>query len=107
MGDQFNHHVTQYYLRSWCREPGLEVMPAFRRNADGTVTYIEELSPRVTGGEKNLYEFTNVEPERRHHLERNFFTPVVDDPGHRALRKLIDHGVDALTPDERRAWTVY
>jgi hypothetical protein len=82
-------------------------MPAFLINADRSITRKDRISPKVTGGEKGLYEFTNVEPEFANSPERDFFTRVVDGPGHIALAKIREEGLDSLSPDERVDWAVY
>jgi hypothetical protein len=82
-------------------------MTAFLIGAGRSIIRKDRISPRVTGGEKGLYGFTNVDPEFANSPERDFFTPVVDGPGHIALAKIKEDGLDSLSQDERVDWAVY
>lgn len=109
MARQFQHSVTQEYLRAWAHPPRFKGVPGFHRHPNGTITPKSHISIRRTGGEFNLYGFTNLGPKGHEHMETEFLTPQVDNPGHAVLTKIRqrDSKDISLTDQERWDFAVY
>lgn len=98
-----HHYLPVFYLKQWANREGKIIRYYRPRPNDKVVTHT--ISPKNTGYERGLYGLEGVAPEAgRNSIEKDFMSPVVDDPAARALEVLIQRGNSKLTPEHRQAW---
>jgi hypothetical protein len=91
-------------------------VPAARMGTERTIVayfwdksskrYIENSKATVVAAcqSRNLNTLLGVTKAQRDFPEHGFFTPKVDTPASRALRTMLSHDAEALTPEGRYDW---
>jgi hypothetical protein len=96
-----HHYLPVFYLSRWSQPDG-KVIRYYRPHQ---AVVASPIAPKNTGYEHGLYRLEGYVPEVQNTIEKNFMSPVVDDPASRALNILIERDNSKLTPEHRQAWT--
>ncbi len=98
-----NHYIPQFYLKRWAVD-GCLVEFARRRPGMPEVVPIRR-SPAATGYRTGLYDFDAAPPEKRHAIEKAFFS-MVDFRAADAL-VAIEKDEKLLRPELKGAWVMF
>jgi hypothetical protein len=101
-----NHYCPQSWLRLWCG-PSKKLW-SYRRLGNGNIVGPDEIAPRGTGKERDLYTLT---PESETHelgvpiddIEKNFFGSI-DDEIAPLFPIILEKGPGALAPKSRKSF---
>lgn len=100
MNDPKKHHyLPVFYLKAWANEHGK--LCEFSRPYN-EVSY-KWRSPDGTGYQEYLYALPGVSPENAQIMEKHYMG-LVDTFAAKAHQKLLQDGLDDITPDESLAW---
>jgi hypothetical protein len=93
-------YIPVFYLSRWSQPDG-KIIRYYRPHQ---AVVASPIAPKNTGYERGLYRLEGYVPEVQNTIEKNFMSPVVDDPASRALNTLIEQDNSKLTPEHRQAW---
>lgn len=98
-----NHYIPQFYLKRWVVDGRLV---EFARRRPGTPEVVPiRRSPAATGYRSGLYDFQAAPPERRHEIEKAFFS-MVDSRAADALVAM-EKDEKLLRPELKGAWVMF
>jgi hypothetical protein len=96
-----HHFVPQFLLDGWATRGQLQ---AYRWIAQAGKVGKDSVSVAKACQIEDLHAFFGLPRGQREAPERDFFTPQIDTPAHKAHAVLLADGVRALTDAHRTAW---
>jgi len=105
---QRHHYIPEFYLKAWCLIDKKKFF-LYRREPDGKLSIVLK-PPRSIGFIYGLYTIKpEIYPFHTQHsdeVEKRFFSSI-DNQASLILPKLINHGVGALSSEERLDWALF
>jgi hypothetical protein len=96
-----HHYLPIFYLKQWASDDGRVVR--YHRPQSRVVAH--RIAPSKTGYEPALYALEGYPPDKRNAIEKQFMSPLVDQPASEALQVLLAQDNSKLTHELRLGWT--
>lgn len=103
MTESKKHHFSPvFYLKGWCDSTTRQLI-AYSRSHKSVIA--KPVYPKATGYENFLYTMEGQPDDRKQIIEKDYMASTVDDPAAKALKVLLDTGINGLTAEQRGDWT--